>query len=353
VAPQDAEDWSDSDDTSSDVRRVVLTAGAGLTAVLDRLVAVPATDTTMLAALAGEARAAMLAAPVPDPIAHAVVDGYRRLGPDVPVAVRSSATAEDLPHASFAGQQDTYLHVVGPDAVMDAVRRCWASLWTDRAVVYRAANGIDQRAVRLAVVIQRMIEAEVAGVLFTANPVSGRRRQAVIDASPGRRVTFRTLDIGGDKVAHGLGLPREANPFLGVRAIRLCLNRRDLFRTHLRAILRAGHGGKFQIMFPMISDPQELRDALSELENVRAALTLVARKEAVLGIVYETDAKVEPGVKIVGTFPPDSHPAIIYPVAATTTGKPEASDYLAFLRSTAAKTIFEKYGFKFLVSPST
>ena len=72
-----------------------------------------------------------------------------------------------------------------------------------------------------------------------------------------------------------------------------------------------------------------------------------------LGIVYSTDAKVEPGVKVVGTFPADSHPAIIYPVAATTTAKPETTDYLAFLRSTAAKTILEKYGFKFLVSPST
>jgi len=88
-------------------------------------------------------------------------------------------------------------------------------------------------------------------------------------------------------------------------------------------------------------------------ESVRAALTLVARGEAVLGIVYSTDAKVEPGVRIVGIFPPGSHPPIIYPVAATTTAKPEASDYLAFLNSTAAKTIFEKYGFKFLVSPST
>ena len=88
-------------------------------------------------------------------------------------------------------------------------------------------------------------------------------------------------------------------------------------------------------------------------DSVRAALTLVARGEAVLGIVYSTDAKVEPGVKIVGIFPPGSHPPIIYPVAATTTAKPEASDYLAFLNSTAAKTIFEKYGFKFLVSPST
>ncbi len=88
-------------------------------------------------------------------------------------------------------------------------------------------------------------------------------------------------------------------------------------------------------------------------ESVRAALTLVARGEANLGIVYSTDAKVEPGVKIVGTFPADSHPAIIYPVAATATAKGETSDYLAFLRSTAAKTILEKYGFKFLISPST
>ena len=88
-------------------------------------------------------------------------------------------------------------------------------------------------------------------------------------------------------------------------------------------------------------------------ENVRAALALVARGEAVLGIVYATDAKVEPGVKIVGTFPADSHPAIIYPVAATTNAKAEASDYLAFLRSSTAKTIFEKYGFSFLVSPTT
>ncbi|CAN7617965.1 molybdate ABC transporter substrate-binding protein [Bradyrhizobium sp. LjRoot220] len=88
-------------------------------------------------------------------------------------------------------------------------------------------------------------------------------------------------------------------------------------------------------------------------DSVRAALTLVARGEAALGIVYATDARIEPGVKIIGTFPGDSHPAIIYPVAATTTAKPAAHDYLAFLRSTAARNILEKYGFKFLVSPST
>ncbi len=88
-------------------------------------------------------------------------------------------------------------------------------------------------------------------------------------------------------------------------------------------------------------------------ESVRAALTLVARGEAVLGIVYATDARVEPDVKIVGTFPADSHPPIIYPVAATSNARPGAIDYLAFLRTPAAKTIFEKYGFTFLIRPSS
>ena len=88
-------------------------------------------------------------------------------------------------------------------------------------------------------------------------------------------------------------------------------------------------------------------------ESVRVALTLVARGEAALGIVYSTDAKVEPGVKIVGTFPPDSHPAIIYPVAATATAKPEAAAYLDFLRSQAAKTVLEKYGFIYLIRPTS
>lgn len=88
-------------------------------------------------------------------------------------------------------------------------------------------------------------------------------------------------------------------------------------------------------------------------ENVRAALLLVARSEAALGIVYETDASVEAGVKIVGAFPPDSHPAIVYPMALTANAKPEAAQYLGFLRSQAAKTVFEKYGFTFLIRPTS
>jgi len=106
-------------------------------------------------------------------------------GEPIPVAVRSSATAEDLPFASFAGQQDTYLNIVGVDAVVDAVLRCWASLLTDRAVSYLEGLSLDQSNVKLAVVVQRMVQSSAAGVLFTANPVTGKRRQAAIDANPG------------------------------------------------------------------------------------------------------------------------------------------------------------------------
>ncbi len=161
--------------------------GAGLGPILTELAATRAEDTARLAEFAAAARARLLSAPVPTAVTDAISAAYRALGnsTSVPVAVRSSATAEDLPYASFAGQQDTYLNVVGVDAVLDAVRRCWASLWTDRAVSYRASNGIDHRSVRLAVAVQRMVEATVSGVLFTANPLTGRRRQAVIDAAPG------------------------------------------------------------------------------------------------------------------------------------------------------------------------
>ncbi|WHT21041.1 PEP/pyruvate-binding domain-containing protein [Crossiella sp. CA-258035] len=131
------------------------------------------------------ARELVRTAPVPADLVELIATAYGRLGQDVPVAVRSSATAEDLPFASFAGQQDTYLNVVGAQALLDAVRRCWASLWTDRAVSYRETNRIEHATVRLAVVVQRMVEAEVAGVMFTANPVTGRRDEVVVDASPG------------------------------------------------------------------------------------------------------------------------------------------------------------------------
>lgn len=131
-------------------------------------------------------RALFAGGTMPAAIAAELGAAYRLLGDgDAAVAVRSSATAEDLPSASFAGQQETYLNVVGAQALAAAVTDCWASLWTARAMAYRAREGIGPDAVRLAVVVQRMIEAEAAGVMFTANPANGRRDQIVISAAWG------------------------------------------------------------------------------------------------------------------------------------------------------------------------
>ena len=132
----------------------------------------------------GTIRAAMDKGPIPAEVEHEILTKYEHLH-DGAVAVRSSATAEDLPGAAFAGQQDTFLNVIGAAALLDAIRRCWASLWNDRAIAYRARLQIDPRTVKLAVVMQRMVAAEVAGVLFTANPITGARDEVVVDASPG------------------------------------------------------------------------------------------------------------------------------------------------------------------------
>ncbi|MBB2745810.1 UNVERIFIED_ORG: pyruvate,water dikinase [Microbispora rosea subsp. rosea] len=121
---------------------------------------------------------------MPREVREAVVAAYAALGRG-PVAVRSSATAEDLPGAAFAGQQDTYLNVVGEQALVDAVCRCWASLWNERAVAYRRRLGIPDDGVSIAVVVQSMVEADTAGVMFTADPVSGDRSRVVVDASSG------------------------------------------------------------------------------------------------------------------------------------------------------------------------
>jgi pyruvate,water dikinase len=125
-------------------------------------------------------------AQMPSAIAGAVAQAYAALSGAQPyVAVRSSATAEDLPGLSFAGQQETYLNVQGVTAVLEAVQRCWASLWTARAIGYRAQHGIDQGSISLAVVVQLLVPAEAAGILFTANPVTGAREQALISAAWG------------------------------------------------------------------------------------------------------------------------------------------------------------------------
>ena len=134
---------------------------------------------------------------------RSILGAYARLERG-PVAVRSSATAEDLAEASFAGQQDTYLNIEGDDALLDAVRRCWASLWTERAMAYRDRRGIDPSSVRLAVVVQRLVDADAAGVMFTANPSNGRRNQTVISAAWGLGESVNTDQITVDTEAGSL-----------------------------------------------------------------------------------------------------------------------------------------------------
>jgi pyruvate,water dikinase len=142
--------------------------------------AAPPEDLTALTDATNAIGALFDQAILPPEVATAIREAYATLR-EPPVAVRSSATAEDLPGASFAGQMETYLNIRGAEALLAAVRRCWASLWTARAISYRAKQGIAPAAVSLAVVVQELLAADAAGVLFTANPVNGRRDQTVID----------------------------------------------------------------------------------------------------------------------------------------------------------------------------
>jgi phosphoenolpyruvate synthase/pyruvate phosphate dikinase len=149
---------------------------------LDRLSSLKPDDREGIGALSAEIRRILEGIPIPDDLATAITGPLARLGEQAAYAVRSSATAEDLPTASFAGQQDTYLNVVGSAAILEHVSRCWASLFTERAVTYRLRNGFDHRKVRMAVVVQQMVSPQASGILFTADPVTSNRTVASVEA---------------------------------------------------------------------------------------------------------------------------------------------------------------------------
>ncbi|MEW2416953.1 rifamycin-inactivating phosphotransferase [Streptomyces sp. NPDC046866] len=153
--------------------------------LLDRLSYVDPDDPEAIRTLSAQIRRTIEATAVPDDLAAAIARALARSGERAAYAVRSSATAEDLPTASFAGQHDTYLNVVGPTEVLRHISRCWASLFTERAVAYRRRNGIDHRTVHMAVVVQQMAFPHASGILFTADPVTGHRKVATIDAGFG------------------------------------------------------------------------------------------------------------------------------------------------------------------------
>jgi phosphoenolpyruvate synthase/pyruvate phosphate dikinase len=152
---------------------------------LDRLSRLEPDDREAIRALGAEVRRTIEGIAIPDDLAAAITGSLARLGEQAAYAVRSSATAEDLPTASFAGQQDTYLNVLGPAAILQHVTRCWASLFTERAITYRLRNGLDHRRVHMAVVVQQMVFPRAAGVLFTADPVTSNRKVASVEGSFG------------------------------------------------------------------------------------------------------------------------------------------------------------------------
>src|SRR5579859_6493723 len=197
---------------------------------LDRLSRLKPDDRAAIRALSAEIRQSIEGIPLPDDLAAAITRPLTRLGEQAAYAVRSSATAEDLPTASFAGQQDTYLNVVGPAAILQHVSRCWASLFTERAVTYRLRNGVDHRKVRMAVVVQRMVLPRAAGILFTADPVTGNRTVASVEASFGLGEALVSglvnADVykvrGGEVAARTVGTKRravQAQPGGGTREV--------------------------------------------------------------------------------------------------------------------------------------
>ncbi|MET3544574.1 pyruvate,water dikinase [Paenibacillus favisporus] len=154
-------------------------------ALLQQLTMLNADDRDQIGEISGKIRQTITEAEIPSDVVEAVTHYLSRFGEEHAYAVRSSATAEDLPHASFAGQQDTYLNIIGVDAILQHISKCWASLFTDRAVIYRIQNGFDHRHIYLSVIIQKMVFPQASGILFTADPMSGNRKQLSIDASFG------------------------------------------------------------------------------------------------------------------------------------------------------------------------
>ena len=153
--------------------------------LLNQLSVLKVDDRDKISQLSGEIRRVIEGITIPEDMNEQITGFLSRLGENNAYAVRSSATAEDLPTTSFAGQQDTYLNIIGKEAILKHISKCWASLFTERAVIYRIQNGFDHRKVYLAVVVQKMVFPQVAGILFTADPVTCNRNVVSIDASFG------------------------------------------------------------------------------------------------------------------------------------------------------------------------
>jgi pyruvate,water dikinase len=221
--------------------------------LLDRLSLLKVEDRDKIRELSSEIRLLIEGAAIPQDIIEEITERLTTLGEKDAYAVRSSATAEDLPAASFAGQQDTYLNVTGKEAILTSISKCWASLFTGRAIIYRLQNGFDHRKTHLAVVVQKMVFPRAAGILFTADPVTGNRKVLSIDAGFGLGEAMASGLVNADnyKVRDGQVIDKKIS-------------------TKKLAIYAATDGGTYeQVIEPERQNTQALTDEqILELERI-------------------------------------------------------------------------------------
>ena len=258
---------------TTDAFRQVMTMVPGIDDQLDRLSRLAPDDREAIAELSAEVRRSLEEIVIPDDLAAAITGSLARFGEQAAWAVRSSATAEDLPTASFAGQQDTYLNIVGSAAVLQHVSRCWASLFTERAVTYRLRNGFDHRKSHMAVVVQQMVFPQAAGILFTADPVTSSRKVSSIEASFGlgealvsglvNADVYKVRD--GEIVARAVGTKRvaiQALPAGGTQVLAIEPDRqRQPALTDAQIVRLAQLGRRIEAHF---GDPQDIEWCLTD-----------------------------------------------------------------------------------------
>jgi len=238
-------------------------------------------DVDGLTDLSARLRAEIEASPIPPAVEEAIREAYAELGErtggrDAPVAVRSSATAEDLPGASFAGQQDTYLWVVGADSVLEHVRRCWSSLYTARAIAYRHDNGFAHEQVLMSVGVQRMVRARAAGVAMTLNPANGDRSKIVIDSSFGL----------GETVVGGLVTPDN----FVVDKVILDVVKRTISPKHVELV---ADPAERRVVERPIEAERQLEPSLT-LEEVKAVARLAKLAEQHFGCPQDIEWALDP-----------------------------------------------------------
>ena len=170
---------------STEAFKKIICENSSVNQLVENLSLLKVKDHNKIAEISSKIRKFIETIPIPDSIYEELAQLLSKFGEKSAYAVRSSATAEDLPHTSFAGQQDTYLNIIGKDAILLHISKCWASLFTERAVIYRIQNGFDHRKVHLAVVVQKMVFPQTAGIMFTADPLTSNRKVVSIDASFG------------------------------------------------------------------------------------------------------------------------------------------------------------------------